>query len=167
LNSFFFPAVEDAYSALFTAEMHTLSALRPGATFAWSPAFWYPYSSYSSNLVGMAQLRSGLQTFFTSLRKTTAGIQMLDLQDFVAGSRCQPVDNRVTATDAVSWVQFLQGLALVPEVAINVEQYAVDCSTGAYGPGDPAEIRDREDLYASHGLTLGPAFELRYWMQTH
>ena len=48
-----------------------------------------------------------------------------------------------------------------------VEQYAVDCSTGAYGPGDPAEIRDREDLYASHGLTLGPAFELRYWMQTH
>jgi hypothetical protein len=92
---------------------------------------------------------------------------MLNLQDFVAGSHCQPTGNRSTADDAVSWAKFLDGLGLIPEVTINVEQYALDCASGAYGPGDPADIRARESFYANHAVTLGPAFELRYWMRTH
>jgi hypothetical protein len=167
LNDLYSPAVESAYRSLMTAEMQSLSSLRPGATFAWSPAFWYPYSVYSSNVAGMTQLRANLHDLFSSLQRTTAGIQLLDLQDFVAGSRCQPDGNRVTAGDAVSWAGFLAGLGQIPEVTLNVEQYAVDCATGGIGPGDPAEIRSRESFYASHAITLGPAFELRYWIHTH
>jgi hypothetical protein len=167
LNDFYYPSIEGAYRSLLTEEMQALSALRPAATFAWSPAFWYTYSSYSSNVAGMTQLQTRLQAFLGALAQDAGGIQMLDLQDFVAGSSCQPSGNRSTAADATSWAEFLDGLGLIREVAINVEQYAVDCATGALGPGDPAEIRARESFYVSHGLTLGPAFELRYWMQTH
>ena len=50
---------------------------------------------------------------------------------------------------------------------MNVEQYAVNCTTGAYGAGDATEVQSCESFYANQGVTLGPAFELRYWMQTH
>lgn len=167
LNDFYYPAVEGAFRSLLTAEMQALSALRPAAKFAWSPAFWYPYSQYSSNVAGMTGLETRLRAFFSALAQRTAGIQMLDLQDFVAGSRCQPPSNQSTAGDAVSWANFLVRLGLIREVTINVEQYAVDCATGALGPGDPAEVRARESFYASHAVTMGPAFELRYWIRTH
>jgi len=167
LNDFFYPNVERAYESLFTTEMHNLSALRPSATYAWSPAFWYPYSVYSANTVGMSQLKVNLGTFFTALQQRTAGIQLLDLQDYVAGSACQPASNRVTASDAMNWFGFAKTVSHTREVAINVEQYAVNCATGALGPGDPVEIRARESFYANHAVTMGPAFELRYWIQTH
>lgn len=166
LNGFYHPSIEAAYRSLFTTEMQALSALRPGATFAWSPAFWYPHSSYRGNVAGMTQLETNLRAFFATLAETTAGIQILNLQDFVAGSRCQPPGNRSTAEDAVGWATFLTDLDLIPEVTINVEQYAIDCATGALRPGDPSEIGARESVYRRHDLTLGPAFELRYWIQT-
>lgn len=167
LNDFYYPTIERAYESLFTTEMQNLSALRPTATYAWSPAFWYPYSVYRANTAGMAQLEVNLGVFFTSLQQHTAGIQLLDLQDYVAGSACQPAGNRVTSSDAVNWAGFAKALPQIREVAINVEQYATNCATGGIGPGDATEIRARESFYAGHALTLGPAFELRYWIQTH
>ncbi len=97
---------------------------------------------------------------------TTVNVQVLDLQDYVGGSACQPAWNRVTANDAVGWVSFLSSLGRLPAVEVNSELYAPDCSRGGIGPGDPQEIASRRAFYASRGLTLGPAFELRYWIQT-
>ncbi len=150
---------------MLVSEMQALSAIRPGP-FAWSPAFWYPYSAYSTNTVGMAGLTSNLTALLSSLRSQAGGIQLLDLQDFVAGSSCQPLHNRVTPSDAVSWTRFLVGLGLLPEVAINVELYAVDCATGAIVTGDSRELSDRRAFYVSNAVALGPAFEIRYWIQS-
>ena len=115
----------------------------------------------------MAQLKTRLTDLFASLKSTTAGIRLLNLQDFVAGSSCQPLGNRMTPSDAVSWVRFLAGLRQLPEVAINVEQFAMDCVTGSVVPGDRQAVADREAFYSAQGLPFGPAFEIRYWMRTH
>jgi hypothetical protein len=167
LNQLYYPAVEQAYAALLGAEMKALAALRPHAVFTWSPAFWYPYSVYSTNVLGMTQLKTMLVNLFSTLRNTGGGVQVLDLQDFVAGSSCQPSTNRMTPTDAVGWMRFLVGLQQVPDVEINVEQYAFNCATGGIGPGNPLDLAGREALYATQGLKLGPAFEVRYWMPVH
>lgn len=167
LNEVYYPAVERSYADLLGSEMRLLSRLRPQASFAWSPAFWFPYSTYRLNLAGMSQLRTMLSRLFSTLRAEGRGIQLLDLQDFVAGSGCQPVANRVTPSDAVAWAHFLVGLRQLPDVAINVEQYAVDCRTGQIGLGNRQGVVDREAFYSSNGVRLGPAFEIRYWMPLH
>jgi len=167
LNHLFYPSVEQAYAALFRPEMQALAAVRPHALFLWSPAFWYPYSAYRTNVVGMTQLAAMLDTLFSTLRSAGGGVGVLALQDFVAGSSCQPPANRVTPGDAVGWTRFLIGLHQIPAVEVNVEQYAINCSTGALGAGSPTEVAARESFYASQGLILGPAFETRYWMPLH
>jgi hypothetical protein len=167
LNQLYYPSVQQGYVALLSGEMQALAALRPRARFSWSPAFWYPYSVYSTNTAGMTQLRSMLVDLFSRLRAASGGVQLLDLQDFVAGSACQPPGNRMTPSDVVGWTGFLASLQQVPDLEINVEQYAVNCSTGGAGPGDPYEVANREAFYAAHGVKLGPSFEVRYWMPLH
>jgi len=166
LNELYYPAVEQAYASLFTAEVASLNNIHRGRVM-WSPAFWFPYGAYSQNIAGMAGLRSGLSALFVSLASAGTGLDVVDLQDFVSGSACQPPSNRMTPSDVIGWTSFLQGLQGAPVVQVNVEQYAFDCSTGAVLAGDPAEILAREAFYANNGLVLGPAFELRYWTQTH
>lgn len=164
LNALYYPEVEQAYEALLAAEMRALEAVRPHRSFLWSPAFWYPHSAYSKNTAGMAQLTTQLTKLFASLRQATdGGLQVLALQDFVAGSSCQPPTNRVTPSDALAWSRFLATLPAAPQVALNVEQYAIDCVTGAYGPAPARDIAERESFYLAQGATLGPAFEIRYW----
>jgi hypothetical protein len=70
-------------------------------------------------------------------------------------------------SDAVGWVGFLRGLGVVPSVFINAEQYAIDCTTGSIINGNATDVQNRESYYRSNGMTLGPAFELRYWMHNH
>ncbi len=166
LNELYYQQVESAYLTLLTRELRSRTALRPRGQVMWSPAFWYPYSAYSQNTVGMAGLRTSLTSLFTALR-AEGGVDVVDLQDYVSGSSCQPVGNRMTAADAVGWVHFLQGLGVVSEVPINTEQYALDCSTGGIVNGNQTEVQSRESFYRSRGLTLGPAFELRYWIPNH
>ena len=166
LNELYYPQVSSAYVTLLTGELQSRQALRRNRHVMWSPAFWYPYSSYHTNTLGMAGLTTNLTTLFSAL-KTFGGIETVDLQDYVAGSSCQPVANRVTAADAVGWVGFLNGLGQIPNVAVNAEQYGLDCSTGGITNGNPTEVQSRENYYRSNGLSLGPAFELRYWLHNH
>lgn len=167
LNELYYPQVATAYQSLLLAELKSRVKLRANRHVMWSPAFWYPYSVYSSNTLGMTGLRTSLTSMFTALKTVGHGIDVLNLQDYVAGSSCQPVDNRVTPSDAVGWVGFLRSLGVVPEVDVNTEQFAVDCTTGGIVNGDPTDVRTREAFYRAQGLTLGPAFELRYWMHNH
>ena len=165
LNDFYYPSIEQAYKSMFSAEMTALAGIRPNSAFSWSPAFWFPYSVYSTNTVGMTQLRAMLIQFLTSL--PSGGIQLLNLQDYVAGSSCQPSSNQVTPSDAVSWVRFLQAFGIVRAVVMNAEQYSVVCSTGGIVVGNWQSVLSREARYVSDGLTLGPAFEIRYWILIH
>ena len=34
-------------------------------------------------------------------------------------------------------------------------------------PGDAQAVTEREAFYAAQGVSLGPAFELRYWIAVH
>jgi hypothetical protein len=167
LNDLYYPQVLSDYSSMLGSALRTFSRLRPHSQVMWSPAFWYPYSTYSQNALGMAGLRSSLTQLFTGLSSQGGGIGVLDLQDYVAGSSCQPSYNRMTPGDAVDWIHFLEGLDVIPEVVINTEQFSVDCATGGIGAGDPADVLARESFYRSQGVVLGPAFEIRYWMVTH
>jgi hypothetical protein len=162
LNELAYPEVEIAYRSMLVSEMQSLATINPQAGFSWSPAFWYPYSAYKSNVVGMTMLRQSLDDLFSSLAKTATGLELVDLQDFVAGSSCQPSWNQVSPDDAVSWARFLTSLGTAPAIALNVEQYAVDCDTGGIRPGDRQALSDRQAFYASHGVAIGPAFEIRY-----
>jgi hypothetical protein len=164
LNQLYYPAVQQAYRSLLSTEMANLRAVRRAAVM-WSPSFAYPYSAYRSNLPGITQLRANLVDLFATLARTAGGVQYLNLQDFVAGSACEPAWNRTTPSDAVGWVSFLVGLGQLPNVELNVEQYAFDCTAGGIGPGNATEIAARTDFYRATGVRLGPAFEIRYWMQ--
>lgn len=168
LNELFYPQVAAAYGTMLAAQINTLTALKPAAQVMWSPAFWYPYSSYSQNTAGMAGLQTSLSTLFTQLRATSKGITTIALQDYVSGSSCQPTWNRVTRSDAVGWLRFLRTVGTsAPTVSMNTEQYGVDCSTGGIINGNATEVRNREAYYQGQGVALGPAFELRYWMANH
>ena len=167
LNDLYYSQVSSAYQSLLTAELNSRAALRRNRHVMWSPAFWYPYSSYSTNTLGMTGLTTSLTSLFTSLKAVGRGVDVVNLQDYVAGSSCQPVDNRMTPSDVVGWVSFLRGLGVIPEVDVNTEQYALDCATGGIVNGDPTDVRNREAYYTAQGLTLGPAFELRYWLPNH
>jgi hypothetical protein len=167
LNELYYPQVAAAYTTLLTAELKSRAALRPNRHVMWSPAFWYPYSSYSTNTLGMTGLRTSLTAMFTALKTVGRGVDVVNLQDYVAGSSCQPGYNRVTASDAVGWTSFLRSLGVIPEVAVNAEQYAVNCATGGIVNGSPTEVRNREAYYRANNVALGPAFELRYWMHNH
>jgi len=167
LNDLYYPQVSAAYLTLLSTEVPALLSLRPGRKVMWSPAFWFPYSSYSQNTLGMNGLTASLKQLFRALRTAGTGIDVLNLQDYVAGSSCQPASNRMTPTDAVKWVRYVQALQAVPSVVVNTEQYAMDCATGGIVNGSATDVRNREAYYRSQGVTLGPAFELRYWIANH
>ena len=167
LNDLYHPGVEAGFRSLLAAETASRASLRRDGRVLWSPAFWYPYDTYRSNIAGMAGLRASLSRLFTTLRDAGHPIDDLNLQDFVAGSSCQPSWNRVTRQDAVGWLRFAAGLDGAPNVTMNVEQFAFDCASGGVTHGDRAEVRARESYYRSQGITLGPAFELRYWLHNH
>ncbi len=162
LNDMYYSSVRSSYADLLTRLTAALSAIRPGRTFMWSPAFWYPYSVYRVNGAGMAQLQHALASLFTTLTAHRVKVA-IDLQDFVSGSACQPESNRMTARDAASWVRYLSAVPGAPPVVLNVEQYVTDCATGAMAPAPSAELARRLTVYRSEGIPLGPAFELRYW----
>jgi hypothetical protein len=166
LNQLYYAQVVGAYRSLLTTELRQLRARRSGIAM-WSPMFAYPYTAYSGNTVGMTQLRSNLVDLFSTLTRNAGGVQQVDLQDFVGGSACQPAWNRVTPQDAVGWAKFLIGLSQIPSVMLNVEQFTIDCATGAIHAGDPNEIATRTSFYAGRGIALGPAFEIRYWLQAN
>ena len=166
LNQLYYPGVHQAFRSLLTTEMRNLRAVRPGAVM-WSPAFAYPYSAYRGNTAGMSQLRANLVDLFATLSRDAGGLQFLDLQDYVGASSCEPGWNRMTPQDAVGWVGFLSSLEKIPNVQLNVEQYAVDCATGTIHSGDPNELASRTSFYRNRNIVLGPAFEIRYWMQAN
>jgi hypothetical protein len=166
LNYLYYPAVLAGYESLLSSDISSLRALRPGAPVMWSPAFWWQYSSYHTNTLGMTGLATNLEALFTSLQ-SVGGLNQIDLQDFVEGSACWGTANQVTPSDAANWVKFLQGLTGAPTITINTEQYSWDCSNGGILDGNAADVQAREAYYISQGLTLGPAFELRYWLANH
>jgi hypothetical protein len=167
LNELYYADVAASYRSLLTREIQGLSSVRYGRQVLWSPAFWYPYSLYRLNAAGMSGLQTQLVGLFNATQIASGGRMQVALQDFVGGSSCEPPANRTTPTDAVGWTRFLRSLGPLKNVSLNVEQFTKICETAEIIAADPVAVRAREQFYRGTGVTLGPAFELRYWLPTH
>ncbi len=167
LNELYYRDIAASYRLLLTREIDALRSVESGRSVLWSPAFWYPYSIYRSNTAGMAGLKTHLVGLFQATQRASHGRMHVALQDYVGGSSCLPRTDRTTPSDAVGWLRFLQSLRQLNNVSLNVDQFTTKCKTGAIVAATPSAVLSRERFYRAAGVTLGPAFELRYWLRAH
>jgi hypothetical protein len=126
----------------------------------WSPAFWYPFSIYQTNSVGMAGLKTHLTRLFTGTQRASDHRMKVALQDFVGGSSCEPPSNRTTPRDAVAWIRFLQKMRPLKKDVLKVDQLTQKCATREIIAASPPAIHARERFYRHEGVVLGPSFEI-------
>jgi len=155
LGAFWNDAVKNNYTAYINQLAASLSTVKSGKTFMWSPAFWTNYAAMPAWALPSLQL---------NIKDASSKITMpfiLNLQDFVGQS-----SGATTREDAVVWMNYLKTnwKAARTTHQINVEQF-VQSSTGAITAANPAEIAARSNYYAQQGLTLGPTWEIRFWYQ--
>lgn len=163
LNQLYDPTVESAYTNMLSSEMSGLSAISPTAQFLWSPGFFYTYSGYSSNTLGMQGLNTELGKLFSSLKNVGTGLGTLDLQDEIGTTNCWGT-GAMTPSDAVGWAHFLQGVSNAPQINMNTTLFTTDCSTGGLVPISATTAVNTESYYLSQNVVLGPAYEMRYWI---
>ena len=163
LNQLYDPTVESAYAKMLGAEMLGLSAISPNAQFLWSTGFFYTYSGYSSNTLGMQGLNSELGQLFSSLKNVGNGLGTLDLQDEIGTTNCWGT-GAMTPSDAVGWAHFLQSIPNAPQINMNTTLFTTDCSTGGLVPISTTTAVNTESYYLSQNVVLGPAYEMRYWI---
>jgi len=166
LNDFTLSGVVSAYSSILPTEINQLSTIDPSASFLWSPGFWYTYSGYSSNTYGMGLLQQGLATLFQRLTAATQQPVTLDLQDEVGTTNCWGT-GAMTPQDAVDWAHFLTTIPAHPTIEMNTTLFQTSCTTGGTTPISQTQANDTEQYYQSNGITLGPAYEIRYWLTQH
>jgi hypothetical protein len=166
LNYLAFPSVVTAYSSILTTEIRQLAAIAPSASFLWSPGFWYTYTGYSSNTYGMGLLAQGLTTLFRQLATATQQPVTVDLQDEVGTTNCWGA-GAMTPQDAVDWAHFLMTIPAHPTIEMNTTLFQTSCTTGGTTAISAAQANATEQLYQSSGIKLGPAYEIRYWLQQH
>ncbi len=163
LNQLYYPAVESAYATMLGSEMSGLTAIAPNAEFLWSPGFLYTYSGYSTNTLGMQGLNTELGQLFSSLKQIGPGLGTLDLQDEIGTTNCWG-SGAMTPGDAVGWAHFLQGISSAPQIDLNTTLFDTNCTTGGLVPISSTTALNTESYYLSQAVTLGAAYEMRYWL---
>ena len=155
LSGFWDVNLEGAYRSYLQRLMSRLSGIRAHRAFLWSPAFWTPYSSEPS--WGTSALAANLGDLFTRVPVPLS----LALQDMVGQS-----GGTETPVTAVEWVRYLKGRwsSKLASVQINAEQFT-DAPDGAFTAGSANAVSGRLQYYASNSISLGPAWEIRYWHQ--
>lgn len=145
--------IQGAYTVYINQLMTSLSSVKSGKTFMWSPAFWTPRRSQP------AWAMPSLQANFTSMFSNIKQPFILNMQDFVGQS-----NGVSTKEDAVDWVKYLKQNSSSSNISfqINTEQFK-QASNGTISVGDPIEIPARENYYKSQGIQLGSSWEIRYW----
>lgn len=153
LAGFWDSSIETSYASYIDRLSTTLSAVSPNKTFMWSPAFWTPLRNEPS--WALPDLKTNLNHLFTSFKYPIA----FNLQDFVGQS-----NGVSTKDDAVAWINYLKtNITKQPaSLSVNTEQF-IQSPAGAITVGDSNEVPARENYYASQGIKLGPAWEMRYW----
>ncbi len=153
LAGFWQKPTEEAYVTYINQLMASLSAVTPGKTFLWSPAFWTPYRNQFT--WALPDMKTNLNDMFNRISQPL----VLDLQDFVGQSK-----NASTKEDAVVWINYIkQNITKQPSVLqLNTEQFTIN-SSGAIVAGTNTEVAARENYYAKNGIKLGPSWEIRYW----
>jgi hypothetical protein len=147
LSGFWDGRISSTYITYINQLTASLAAVARGS-FMWSPAFWTPLRSEPGWTLDA--LKVNLGQFFAQVKP----LPILSFQDFVGQSA-----GASTREDAAAWVNYLKRWPV--DVRINAEQFVQ--SSHSIRAGDPGEIPGRESYYAHQGITLGPAFEARYW----
>jgi hypothetical protein len=160
------PAVATAYSSILTNQIRYLQSLTPNASFLWSPGFWYTYTGYSSNTYGMGLLNQGLAGLFSNLTAATHQPVIVDLQDEIGTTNCWG-SGAMTPLDAVDWEHYLTTIPNHPTIEMNTTLFQTSCSTGGAVPLSANQVNTTESYYQSDNVKLGPAYEMRYWLQQH
>jgi hypothetical protein len=145
--------IESAYATYLNQLAAGLNTVGSGRAFMWSPAFWTPYASEPSRALG------SLQANIADIASKVKIPFVIDLQDFVGQS-----GGASTAVDAATWMTYLHDnwVSSTTTLQINAEQFT-QSGTGGFTAGDPVEVPNREAYYAQRLLTLGPAWEIRFW----
>lgn len=153
LSGFWDAGIEGPYRSYIERLMSTLSAVRAHRAFLWSPAFWTSYASEPS--WATSSLAANLTHLFTRLPVPLT----LDVQDMVGQS-----GGSSSPETAVTWVNYLkrQWSNKLAAVQINAEQFT-SSTDGTITAGNAAEVSDRLKYYASQSISLGPAWEIRFW----
>ncbi|XP_035709952.1 uncharacterized protein LOC110852294 isoform X2 [Folsomia candida] len=153
--------VKENYKKFLGNLIKELTLLRSGAVM-WSPTFWDLWNSTSPST--KLRLGSNLQDLFQSLAKDSRpGITWMNLQDSVGKSAegCF----KMTPADAVKWYNFVKDLYPFPSMQMNVEQFKTLSDCKSLVENEPDVQIQREKYYASQGVNMGAAFEIRYWRE--
>jgi hypothetical protein len=145
--------IEGAYGSYISGLMTALAGVAPNRAYLWSPAFWTMYANEP------AWALPGLKTNLTYLFSHLPTHLTLDIQDFVGQS-----GGASSKESAAAWVGYLkQGWSpYLTKVQINAEQFQTS-GDGTLQSGDAVGLPMRESYYASKGIELGPAWEIRFW----
>ena len=154
-----------------------LAGVKPGTRILWSPAA-PEVSKRSSNATAAAMYADGLTA---SLRTIAAAVPLLDtivVQDSIgkASNASNPsnISYPVNCLDA-SWHANIthaafDGITEGMFVGINMEMFLrkghrVPASAIVDLAADPRELREREVCYNEQGLTIGPSWDARFWLE--
>lgn len=144
----------------------------------WSPTFWTPYESLTP-----AQ-RESLTVAVSDVFASSPRINRVDFQDFIGqastvtcvdGTNCLPwqsvkykIDYRNTygywalMRDAQARAGYTV-VNLMVNMELFITQRRADGSFVSFTPGDPVEIKHREEMYADRKIPIGASWEIRYW----
>ncbi len=165
--------VAEGYRLYLTEHMADLDAIHRTASYLWSPGvddFPDNYATGSAKRTELAKnlgaLTAQIAASMRSIPGRTDGADgplIVDLQDHVGSTDCS---FGMSPQMAVSWARMLKSMMTVDAFRVNVEQFRhvnpAACSQGIVSDFGAA-LNAREDYYVSQGLTLGAAWELRFW----
>ena len=169
-------ALAAAWGSFLGSWTDALAAVKPGTPILWSPAAPEHSILRTRNAAASATYAAALTA---SLRTIAAAAPRLDeivVQDSIgkASNASDPERIRyaVDCRDA-GWHANITRSALAPlniSVGVNMEMFLrkghrAPASAIVTMPADPRELRDREVCYEGQGLSLGPSWEARYWLE--
>ena len=165
-------AAYEAYLLQSVVDLHAVPG-RSATAVQWSPTFWTSFAGTSTT--DRQSIKNNLASMFTNvaLLSNSAGINWLDLQDFVGQTHCPAVQNGYPTTaayqNAVSWFGLVGQAYNFASRRMNLE-YFRSCQLGPewrFSPMPLSEIRTREDYYEANSIPVGASFDLRYWASMH
>lgn len=153
LAGFWDANLASAYRTYLVSLINALSPVAGRRDMLWSPAFWTMYSDEPA--WAMPDLKTNLGKLFAGLPARLT----LSIQDFVGQS-----DGASTPASAASWIGYLKQnwSKQLAAVQVNVEQFN-ESGNGALTADSSSDLTARESFYQGKGITLGAAWEIRYW----
>ena len=128
----------------------------------WSPTFWSTWSEVS--ITDRNTLKSNLNRLFSTVsQQSPPGVNWVNFQDGL-GKASNPMctNVRTSLLDVVNWYWFLQGSYQFASLQINEELFQYNANCVIVKSNSTTQISN-ENFYGQQGVSLGAAWELRFW----